>query len=379
MAGYLLRISLVRCLIALALTSCFYTEPINQRPSIDIDSKQSTAHRGDFVNFEAIMSDPEVQAIELSWSAFLCTDARAPDGCDAVASETGTQEKFAFKVPPVRRELSPSKPVQSLLIQLAAQDAYGARARPDQHTVVDIDDVSPTLTLDATSRYGYVEGIDLDLFATVADMDDGPDKIGPLVWHVFTPSADATYSTTIEAPASTDQKTRTERLMVHAPLGVGQWTFQAIAKDPLGATVMADKTIAIAPDHDPCLQQWSPIAPLDGVNTYPLTALTSFQVPIVNDDLDVYPPRPSDPVLGQTRFTWSIKQPGATAFTALASTANTVDLDPKQYEANDLIELRVQIYDRRNVAITCDPALLTCSTISDPTCIQRLTWRVRVP
>ena len=361
------------------VTGCFYTEPINQRPSIDIVRASADAvHRGDFVTFTAVTSDPENQSIELAWSAWLCTDASAVDGCDATPFETGTLAKFAFEVPPVRLEQAGQLPVKSIRIGLTAQDEYGARARPDQQAIITVDNLPPTVELDPVSRYGYVEGIDLDVFAKVTDPDDGPANVGALVWEVFTPSVTDSYTTTIVTPPSTDQLSRTERLTVHAPIGIGQWMFRATATDRLGATAVQTTTISIAPDHDPCLRQWSPIAPLDGVNALPMSVPTLFQVPIVEDDLDLYPPVPSDPILGTTRFAWSIKRPGASSFTPLATTSNGVELDPQAYAANDLVELRVQIYDRRNVAITCDPALLTCSTISDPTCIQRLTWRVAV-
>ncbi len=370
-----------RAILATAvLGGCFYTEPINQRPSIDIQRESAdVVHRGDFVTFTAITSDPENQTIDLAWTAFLCTDASADGGCDVMPFATGTLDKFAFKVPPVRLELNPAKPVQSILVGLSAQDAYGARARPDQHAIITVDNLAPVVMLRPDSRYGYVEGVDLDVFALVTDPDDGPDRIPALAWQVFTPMIGDTYTQSIEAPPSTDQVSRTERLTLHAPTGPGLWMVSATATDPLGATDAQTIMFDVEPDRDPCLGQWSPIAPLDGVNAVPLAARTLFQVPIVNDDLDVYPPQPADHVLGTTRFTWSIKQPGASSFVPLATTTNGVELDPGDYAANDLVELRVQIYDRRNVAITCDPTLLTCSTSSQPSCIQRLTWRVKVP
>ena len=53
-------------------------------------------------------------------------------------------------------------------------------------------------------------------------------------------------------------------------------------------------------------------------------------------------------------------------------------LDPASYQPGDIVELRVEIKDRKNTAITCADANPTCSTISDNACIQRQTWRVEV-
>jgi hypothetical protein len=130
--------------------------------------------------------------------------------------------------------------------------------------------------------------------------------------------------------------------------------------------------VAVVPDHAPCLAQWAPIAPPAGAQ-FPMTDPTLFQVTVVQDDLDPYPG------VG-TAFTWSLLPPGASARQSLNNTSNHVALDPGNYRAGDVLELRVEIADRKSPErpITCADSSPTCSVISDNSCLQRLTWRVEV-
>ena len=98
---------------------------------------------------------------------------------------------------------------------------------------------------------------------------------------------------------------------------------------------------------------------------------------VVTDDLDPYPPMPSDPVLGETTFAWSLLPPGATTREPLSATGAGVALDPASYQLGDIVELRVEIYDRNHTAIPCDDSDPTCS-IGANACTQRLTWRVEM-
>jgi hypothetical protein len=108
----------------------------------------------------------------------------------------------------------------------------------------------------------------------------------------------------------------------------------------------------------------------------PISDPTLFQVLVVKDTLDPYPLDAGDPARGVTSFAWSIKQPGASTRTPLATTGNSVTFDPSSYAPGDIVELRVEIADRVNTAVSCDEDLPTCS--ATPSCNQRLTWRVEV-
>ena len=103
--------------------------------------------------------------------------------------------------------------------------------------------------------------------------------------------ADVTYSSELVADA------------------IGTWTVQVTATDPLQATTEQDFVLAVGSDLPPCITAPSPIA--SSGDALPLLEPTLFEVPIVIDDLDVYPPSQSGaPDIGVATFHWSIEQPG---------------------------------------------------------------------
>jgi hypothetical protein len=134
----------------------------------------------------------------------------------------------------------------------------------------------------------------------------------------------------------------------------------------------------VAPDQPPCLAQWEPIVPPDGA-ALPLIAPTVFQVPLVDDDLDPYPPVPGQPLLGSTTFLWSILLPGAATRQRLRdATGNSVDLDPSAFIPGQIVELRVEISDRKGGVVACPDGEPVCPLSSSPGCNQRQTWRVEI-
>jgi hypothetical protein len=58
-------------------------------------------------------------------------------------------------------------------------------------------------------------------------------------------------------------------------------------------------------------------------------------------------------------------------------TANRMELDPAQFPPGSVVELRVEIFDRKRTSIQCADGDQTCSTISTE-CIQRQTWHLEV-
>ena len=67
-------------LLTLLASGCFYTDPINQRPSADIIPKMSgDLYRGAMVELDAKTYDPEGQEVSVAWRVYMCTDATTPD------------------------------------------------------------------------------------------------------------------------------------------------------------------------------------------------------------------------------------------------------------------------------------------------------------
>jgi hypothetical protein len=364
--------------IGLLLTGCFYLDPINQLPTIGIHPLSSGIfHRGDRVTLDAGYDDPEGHEGTYAWHAFACADgdlsaARHGDGCDDVAFYTGTLVTAELEVPVM---LANGAPVQAIRVLLEARDDRGALAQGlVAYTVAN---APPTLELRKSART-YTIDAPIDLFARYGDADDGSANV-ELLWKVFTPNTQPAFvlaelAVPQEAPGSA-HATVGKTLV---PRGIGEWDVQVTASDPLGEASVQHLAITVVPDRPPCLAQWQPIAPPDGA-TLPVTDPTVFQVPLVDDDLDVYPPVPGDPVLGTTTFAWSILPPGATARQLLVgATGNSIDLDPSVFTPGEIVELRVEIFDRVHTALPCADDLGVCSVSSQPGCIQRQTWRVEV-
>ena len=371
----------------LALASgCFYTDPINQRPSLAIrQDSGDQVYRGDVVDLEALVNDPAGHDVSIAWSAAMCADT--PDasgnrsGCDpALFSSTDTE--FSFTVPSTRADHTP---VLNVYVTLQGTDSLGATAKPIQELVISISDQAPDLDLRKDSRYAYVVGTEIDLFAKVGDLDDGPAAVGAPTWQVSSPANQPAYTLDdLAVTQDTSDPTHLQYGKAFTPMGIGDWELEVTATDPFELASNQPGTteplsITVVADHAPCLEEWSPIASVVATDTLPLTDPTLFEVLVVQDDLDPFPTVPGDPVLGETTFAWSILPPGATSRQALTGVSgNAVELDPTSYSPGDVVELRVEIQDRNHTPVNCPDTDLTCSTISDATCTQRLTWRVEV-
>lgn len=357
---------------------CFYTEPLNQRPSARIDQQSSAVvYRGDTVDLTSTTSDPDRDPVSYKWRAYACTDADAgvgnDAGCDQVPFDQGLLESFSFQVPRLRAN---GEPLQSVLVFLEVTDNHDATAKPVQQLIIPLGDEPPTLVASKQYRRAYVVDQPLSVFAAVGDPDDGISPPPALAWTVFSPMTQPAFELTDIANVPTDpaHPELAQFGKVLTPHGIGSWDVQIVATDSLGMTATQDVPVDVVPDQPPCLQQLAPIVPPAG-QTYPLDQATQFQVLVVDDDLDVYPPT-GDPVQGVTRFAWTLLPPGASQRVPVSST-NRVLLDPASYAPGDIVEVRVEINDRIGWPINCPDSQATCS-VGNNTCLQRQTWRVEV-
>jgi hypothetical protein len=372
------RLAVVTTLFALVQGGCFYTDPLNQRPSIDIEQQGSTVvYRGDTVNLTSKSNDPEGGLVFFQWRAYACKDANVgvgnDGGCDQVPFRTEVLPTFTFDVPHVR---SNGEPVQSVLVLLEGTDELGATAKPTQQLIIPLGDHGPTLAVSKAYHRAYVVDEPVNLFAAVGDPDDGINPPPALTWTVFSPMNQPTFDLTdiANVPADPMHPELAQFGKTLVPHGIGDWTVQVVATDLVGTTTMQPIDINVAADRAPCLSQLAPIVPPAG-QALPLDQTTLFQVLVVDDDLDVYPPS-GDPITGTTTFAWSLLTPGASTRQPLPmATGNRVVLAPENYQLGDILELRVEIQDRIPRPINCADNQPTCGT---STCIQRQTWRVEV-
>jgi hypothetical protein len=354
---------------------CFYAEPINQRPSADIRALSSGAvSRGSVVQLGSVVNDPDGQAVALAWRASVCADAVDLTTCDAPFFYS--KDAFITFTVPLRR--ADGTPTQAVRVVLEGTDELGATTKPDQELVLPVLDAPPTLDLRKVSRYGFVIGAPVELFARWTDVDDGPGGT-TVAWHVFSPAGSGDpplVPLVVGADPDPAYLQAGQRLV---PDRVGDWDVEVTATDALGAATVKHLPITVVADRVPCLGTVSPVVP-PATAALPLVATTRFQVLVVDDDLDGYPTIAGDPYRGKTTFTWSLAGPGGGAHQVLPGvTGSAIELDPAAYAPGDVLELRVEIEDRNHVAVSCADGDPTCSVAGGAACLQRQTWRVVVP
>jgi hypothetical protein len=364
--------------ILLLGSGCFYPDRINQRPSADIVQDSSNpVTRGSIVDLHADTDDPDGDHVSVRWRVYACTDATVPAGCDPMPYLQWSDPQVQV---PVKSTRDDGTPVQSLRVILEATDSLGATAQPSQELLLAVVDAAPDLTVSSNSHYhavgttDSVVGMPIALYAQATDPDPGdtPDKL-TVDFAVVQQPVGSTFTLTDLVLSDASQH---GKLLV--PSMVGEWQVDVTAKDPLQHATMKSLPLKIVDDSPPCLESRTPLDPPPG-QSLPIHDPTLFQVLVVDDDLDPYPPVPNDPLMGTTRFSWSLLLPGGTTRVPLSVIGNSVALDPASYAPGDVIELRVEIFDREATPIPCNDAMTTCAVNATmPSCMQRLTWRVEV-
>ena len=211
--------------------------------------------RGDHVTLSAIAADPDGDYVSFQWRIYACTDARDPaNGCDTVPFHTDLLQHTAFDVPVFRIE---AQPTESLRVVLEAKDDLGATAKPSQELLISVLDRPPELALDKVSRYGYVKGTPISLFAKVGDLDDGKANV-TLTWVVYAPSAAGYTLIDLPMPPSDDPDVL-QYAKTFTPAGVGDWDVEVTATDPLGNATVQHAIVPLEDDNPPCLAQLQPI------------------------------------------------------------------------------------------------------------------------
>jgi hypothetical protein len=243
--------------LASVLSGCFYTDPINQRPSVSIHHNGAVARGDTDVEFSAITNDPDGDSVAVGWRAYAC-DGTA---CDAVEFQSGIDTEFKIKQVPLTNAAGTS--YDTLEIRLEGHDALGATAKPSQTLDIHLDDAAPQIAMRADPRE-VVTDAPIGIYALVTDPDDSvtdtPGHPYPVVWSVTPPptTQDPSELTAIQI-AGNDAEHRQEGRMF-TPHGVGDWTIHVTATDPLLAEASQDLMVHANADQLPCLAQWAPAA-----------------------------------------------------------------------------------------------------------------------
>ena len=164
--------------LLLVVTGCFYTDPLNQRPSVGIVQLDSgPVYRGKTVHLTANKSDPDGGFVSLQWRAYACTDPTVDpddgshDGCDPAPFATEIQDNFSFMIPTFRD--GTTTPTQAVLVLLEGKDDLQATAKPVQQLALNLTDAAPTITTSTQYRHAYVPYESVNLFAAIGDPDGG--------------------------------------------------------------------------------------------------------------------------------------------------------------------------------------------------------------
>lgn len=356
------------------LSGCLYLSPVNERPSVTEIRAPSEIRRNARVMLTAEYHDPDGKPVGYAWRTYACAGkdeaGRAID-CDTQPSFQGMQAAAEVSVPV---KTAGGQLVQALLVRLEVRDDRGAVSSPAQR-VLDVQNANPTLAVRGAPRRRLTVGAPIELFARFGDADDGAEAVEPL-WRVFSPTTQPPY--TLEertVPVDEDPAFRAMGKTL-VPQGAGEWKVEVSVRDPLGAIVQAQLSFTIVPDQPPCLARMHPIIAPGGA-AVPITEPTVLEVALIDDDLDPYPAVSGDPAFGGATFVWSILRPGAPRWQVLAgATGNAIDFDPAAYSPGELVELRVETFDRKQIGLPCPDNVRVCSVISNPSCVQRQTWRV---
>lgn len=371
-----MRAVLAACVL---LTGCFYIDPIISRPRVSIDRPEAI-YRGGMVTLTARF-DADSKPGQNQWAVYSCLTVDSPprDGCDPTSfvsfqpDETTPYNTVTFMVPPTKKDKQ-SK-TGAIRVELVARSDRGAIALLESNNEFAVADAPPGVDLTAQS-HSLAAGAPIDLFATYGDVDDDVDGVA-LAWTVSGPSSGYTLEDlgVPQDPGDPDHRKAGKRLTPDVP---GSWAVQVTATDPEMTANTATRTFAVVADRPPCLAQWSPAVPPAGA-TLPVSDRTLFQVPLVDDDLDAYPPITGASQFGTTTFAWSILPPGATQHQPVPGSINSYAFDPSLFTPGDIVELRVEIADRSHTSpLPCDDTAATCSIAASASCLQRQTWRVEV-
>lgn len=367
----------VRAPLAVALiasaTGCFYVDPINERPSADIEwVDPEQPDRGEAVRVEPHIYDPDGDETIADWRAFACS----VDGCETTPFESANTFRFDFTAPPFA-DAAETEPTVRVRVELAVVDEWGAAAVPGQSLDIIVGNAAPTLEPVQRSgrlfRGAFPVGTPVRLTASADDDDDGTAGL-TFDDAVLYPPTGATLedATFVRVDTSLFDGEAVWELVADVP---GLWEAELTVRD-FADSASERIGIPIAADHPPCIGASDPGFPPAGARII-VDESRRFSVLAIDDDLDLFPaPAPDDEILGAASFRWFLATPASVgALEEIAVDGNGVDIDPGLWAPGDQLELRVEAVDQVDRPL-CDSAMASCELVAG--CFQRQTWSLEV-
>lgn len=355
----------------LAATGCFYITPINERPRADIEVSPGPHYPNSSFDVQAFeSSDIEDGAdIECTWSAYSCADLDCADATVLEGHERSTlrcDESYTVNTPEADH-----RPIRVLL---TVADSDGATF--EDKTIIPIGNRPPIIKgpqpqfADTSERTAVSIPVRVSVEISDPDLDDPV----TLSWQLIKPrggGADVELSP-LDKPGLTQEFT---------PDVADVWTVEVTADDGHdGGQATGAAMIAVQEDAPPCIAQTLPAADPD--NRFLLQRVDgprTFSILRIDDELDPYPRTSEAEYLGDPTFAWQLASPdtGGVLVPVAGASGPEVTIDPAAYAPGDLVDLRIEVRDRVDRDIPCDPAQPTCSLSGDD-CHQRVTWGVEI-
>jgi hypothetical protein len=354
----------------LLLTGCFYVDPVVDRPTVEVVLKGKSGtvlHHGDELQVSAnlrVGNGAPRRGDSFVWTVVACP-SDSGDGDCVLLDPPANAEQVTVVVPDrIRPGDAGFPPTRSIRAQVDVRDEYGIVIDGADRSARIYDRPTVDLEVEDVAGDAVTVGIPVVLRATYTVPSEDRESVA-LAWNgPFMPGVERSF-------ADPDHIVERKQLMLMPP---GKVNVMVAARYP-AITVSAARTIVVLPDLPPCIAQWQPITPPPGA-ALPITGPTLFQVPSVVDDLDGYPRRL--PPFGTATFAWSILPPGASTRHVLSgATGNTFELDPGAFTPGDIVELRVEVFDRNATAVACPDDQPTCA-VGVSLCSQRQTWRMEI-
>jgi hypothetical protein len=349
-------------LACLVLQGCIlFTDSVNSPPTVQIEVPDGTFARGQMILLTANASDPDGDAISLSWSTSMGYCPNPPDATQrppaTYLSPAGTPTfSYTFK------SGDPSK----VCVWVLATDARGAwafDAKPvsseDRPPVAAITVLEPT-TMASNGMYELYSTFRL---SAAASTDPDGDPISAPQWQLTSPQTST--AGLMPCPGTT-----TSDLLQCLYVGAvpGAYTVALTVSDGIMPSATMTKTLMVDNDHPACVSQTDPNLSASPIVLDPEEAKTLTVTEVLDDGAPLPAPATGDHTT--LSFAWQVRRNGGAFQTIVGyDNVNALTLPAGTYASGDTVDVNVTISD--GVAMHLDPA---CDPGCPPGCPQSAQW-----
>jgi len=348
---------------ALSLLGGCFTSPINGPPEKPKIAPVDTVRRGEPASFTIVRSDPDRDAVAVTWGTH-------SGDCPADPAAPIPEDWEPRSLPPTtdaRATVDAKMTQEPFCVCAVAVDSHGATSADcfaaDPRNGAPIADIK---VLEPASMASYPLYSNFKLSGV-----DSFDPIDPLMFFwTFTrpPSSSAKV-----VDCANDPQHKQFCFTADVP---GTYQVSLAVSDGHGGMGTAEQPLIVLKDRLPCIQATLP----DFVPEVVLPPLNNeFSVEVVDDDGEPYPQRPDRPA---PHFAWSLRHGNDPLIHLQGNDFHKLPVAPTEFAEGERAQVRVEISDE-NAANqeTIRRQLATCLDAPDcaaaPGCLQRVSWTVQ--